>query len=304
MKIVISRKGFDGVTGGVPSPIFEDDRLSSLPIPYKKGKPYNDISIRHRSQSPDLGKIVEDLTKGKILGCHTAHLDPDLDAAAIARLTGWRGIFGQSGAAQGGLDNNNVGEGDLFLFFGRFGRVELDPKGVVQSVRGQYNKHVLFGWLRIDAKYTLPSRSDPELPLDALPTWARYHPHVIHSDLEARPNAIYTATDKLDPNLDLPGCGLFPNFRSELCLTHPDQPLPSLWRLPSWMNPWRDLEHPRRPPTQLTNQNQWSGSNDQFANVNTNMGKIGQEIIYDADAYPEAWPWAKALIAKCCGLAQ
>jgi hypothetical protein len=35
MKIVLSRKGFDGTYGGFPSPILEDGLMISLPIPIK-----------------------------------------------------------------------------------------------------------------------------------------------------------------------------------------------------------------------------------------------------------------------------
>jgi hypothetical protein len=35
MKLILSRKGFDSSTGGIPSPIFPDGRMVSLPIPDK-----------------------------------------------------------------------------------------------------------------------------------------------------------------------------------------------------------------------------------------------------------------------------
>ena len=38
MKIIISRKGFDSISGGVPSPIFPDGKILSLPIPDKNSK--------------------------------------------------------------------------------------------------------------------------------------------------------------------------------------------------------------------------------------------------------------------------
>ncbi len=33
VKLILSRKGFDSSSGGVPSPIFSDGRMLSLPIP-------------------------------------------------------------------------------------------------------------------------------------------------------------------------------------------------------------------------------------------------------------------------------
>jgi len=38
MKIILSRKGFDSTYGGFPSPIFEDGRMISLPIPISHEK--------------------------------------------------------------------------------------------------------------------------------------------------------------------------------------------------------------------------------------------------------------------------
>jgi len=45
MKIIFSRKGFDSSTGGVPSPIFPDGKILSLPIPDKLSPiKYKDIN--------------------------------------------------------------------------------------------------------------------------------------------------------------------------------------------------------------------------------------------------------------------
>ena len=49
------------------------------------------------------------------------------------------GIFGQAGSSQTELKNNNVGPGDLFLFFGWFKNF---------SIKGR-DLHHLFGWLQI-----------------------------------------------------------------------------------------------------------------------------------------------------------
>jgi hypothetical protein len=45
MRIIFSRKGFDSSSGGVPSPIFPDGRMLSLPIPDRLSRiAYADIS--------------------------------------------------------------------------------------------------------------------------------------------------------------------------------------------------------------------------------------------------------------------
>ena len=102
MKIIFSRKGFDSTAGGIPS-IKIGKKLQSLPIPYKKNTltTYNHLN---------LGKDVKYLSKNKIRPSDTCHHDPNL-------ITGQ---FGQVGAAQTHLENNKVGTGDLFLFWGWF----------------------------------------------------------------------------------------------------------------------------------------------------------------------------------------
>ena len=49
MKIIFSRKGFDSVSGRVPSPILPDGRLLSLPIPDKGSSIRYDDLLAYRS---------------------------------------------------------------------------------------------------------------------------------------------------------------------------------------------------------------------------------------------------------------
>ena len=112
MKIILSRKGFDSSSGGKPSPIFPDGRLVSLPIPDAQSPIYYD---NIRWQEYNLGSIVSDLTHGKILPEHPAHLDPDINIENLKRDSKWKPIFGQTGASQGHLRNCNIQNGDIFL---------------------------------------------------------------------------------------------------------------------------------------------------------------------------------------------
>ncbi len=121
MKLILSRKGFDSSAGGVPSPIFPDGRMVSLPIPDKKSVvTYGEIQYEGGS----IGPLVEELTGGRILSKYRAHIDPDIARDSLPRQRGWRPIFGQTGQAQGHLRKSDVGVGDLFLFFGLFRCVE------------------------------------------------------------------------------------------------------------------------------------------------------------------------------------
>lgn len=281
--------------------------MVSLPIPYKNGIPYGDIRIG-LPEFDCMGSIVAELTKGRITAESTAHLDPDLASLSIHREGGWKGTFGQSFLQQSHLDKNHVGRGDLFLFFGLFCNVKRSATGKLQFIEGEL-KHVIFGWLMVDQKYRLPDKANQNVPLEQLPTWARYHPHVQYAGLEPNPNALYAATSKLDCDGSIPGWGLFPKFKDDLCLSHPNllrdrhgksKDLPSLWRLPAWMYPWQKPQ--RTPMTQFRNQKSWSIPQGLHTTLDTSKGRKGQESILNSSEYPEAWPWAVNLIKTYRGL--
>src|SRR5690348_14530575 len=100
MKIILSRKGFDSASGGVPSPIMPDGRLVSLPIPYEK----NELTFGQLALEVDgdpIGKLVTDLTRNRFTDKSRCHLDPDLNRDAVRRRpVNWRPAFGQSDRAQ------------------------------------------------------------------------------------------------------------------------------------------------------------------------------------------------------------
>lgn len=282
MRIILSRKGFDSSWGGVPSPIMPSGALLSLPIP----SPHS--PIRFGEVAPGghaLGPLVEDLTGGRVTAGHGAHLDPDLRPEAYPRHPGWRPLFGQDGAAQGHLANQAVGPGDLFLFFGWFRRVERRPEGY-RFVRGAPDLHVLYGWLQVGAILA------PEA--EAGPTWAHYHPH-FHLDAESN-NVVYVACKRLalgEPLAGAPGAGVFPRYRPHLCLTDPGRTR-SVWRLPRWFHPGED-----RPPLSYhTKRARWTRAGDHAL---LRSVPRGQEFVLDADHYPQALPWARALITMRSG---
>jgi hypothetical protein len=177
-----------------------------------------------------LGDIVADLTRGKITPDQAAHLDPDLDALSVSRQPHWRPIFGQVGAAEQHLQNHGVGDGDVFVFYGWFRQVERSSNGY-RYVRDAPDLHVIFGWLQIERRIPLASRSE-------LPLWALYHPHCQYTD-PSRPESLYLSTPNLRlPGIDtrVPGAGVFRRYSPDLCLTGRDHTL-SIWRLPGWMYP-------------------------------------------------------------------
>jgi len=123
MRVILSRKGFDSYYGGYPSPILPDRRMISLPIPLS-GDPicYKDLKINQNESLYELMSKLE--PKVKIKGKQTelkkqkrCHLDPDIYYFLIDREKGWTPLFGQIKAAQSHLENRNITEGGLFLFF-------------------------------------------------------------------------------------------------------------------------------------------------------------------------------------------
>lgn len=297
MRIILSRKGFDSTSGGVPSPIFNDETMISLPIPRKSNLMYRQIrSIR--SEFQHLGNIVEPLTEYRLSDSCCAHLDPDLDSRLIDRETDWRGIFGQNGNSQRHLAQ--VKKGDLFLFFGLFRKVGLGGKTGIRYRRGEPPMHVIYGWLRVGDVYRIPEQKDE------VPVWANYHPHIQFQEIESAPNVIYVAAEKLGPQSDLSGWGVFPRFREELCLTDltptvdgKGSPRGRLtrWRLPAWLYPWQEPK--RTPLSQFPNPKDWSVPDGKWTVLDTSKGRKGQESILQCNEYPEALTWAINLIETC-----
>ncbi len=283
MKIILSRKGFDSSAGKVASPILPSGRLCSLPIPTADGENaprYRDILFDGCS----LGKLVHDLTGGKISLDTPAHLDPDLNSASVPRLPGWRGAFGQAGAAERHLQNQGVEAGDVFLFYGWFKQVECCG-GTYRYVRNAPDLHVIFGWLQIEERIPVAERS-------SIPAWACDHVHCRRPQPFAL-DSLYIATERLTLpgiSLDIPGAGIFPRYHSSLCLTD-QEPYESrrMWRLPSWMFPAGDL------PALTYHNNLKFWEQRAYYALLKSAGR-GQEFVLDTVHYPEAVGWLANLI--------
>ena len=284
MRLILSRKGFDSSAGGVPSPIFPDGRMLSLPIPDR----YSEITysaISHAGES--LGTLVSGLTGGAVPDHHGAHLDPDLTASSLPRLPGWRPLFGQAGPAQSHLRNKGVGPGDLFLFFGLFRCVEKH-QGRYRWVPESRPRHVIWGWLQIDN--VLPLTEGRPAGCE----WAGYHPHLKR---EIANNCLYLARDNLQigkRNIGLPGAGVFPCFSASQQLTAADAPMVSLWELPGWFHPGKH----RTPLSYHGDLSRWRRCGNRTAL--RSVGR-GQEFVLDCGQYPEAINWARTLINENYG---
>ncbi len=222
MKIIFSRKGFDGTAGGCPSPIVDGQPLS-LPIPSKMRTP-----TRFRDLHGGVyGNLVNDLTRGKLTPDDWCHLDPDINERSLPRKMGWRGAFGQVAAAQGHLANQRVARGDLFIFWGLFRPVKNDGDWKFVGMR----EHRIWGWLQIGEIIELGpdgSHAVAERP------WLSDHPHT-RAGWGAQ-NVLYLASRELvlgSHVLPLAGSGVFKAGYRLSCA----EARPSTWRVPDWLNP-------------------------------------------------------------------
>ncbi|HEX6482072.1 MAG TPA: hypothetical protein VF043_24780 [Ktedonobacteraceae bacterium] len=287
MKIILSRKGFDSSPGGgeVPSPIFTSGKLCSLPVPERKhtshSRRYEELKMGNLS----LGTVVNDLTQGKIKVGDPAHVDPDLNFTTMPRLQGWKPVFGQEGAAEAHLQNSNVKEGDIFIFYGWFRQVE-QFKSLYRYVRNAPDLHVIFGWLQIERRISVSDRSE-------IPLWALDHAHLTREKHFAL-DSIYISTDYLHlpgTSSNLPGAGTFPKFDPVLCLTAPGMTR-SKWRLPLWFYPARK----KSGLSYHTDLSRWE-SRQEHVLLNT-VGR-GQEFVLDCQDYPEAIAWLSGIFSSC-----
>jgi hypothetical protein len=258
--------------------------MLSLPIPDEDSPTrYRDLLWQGR---PVVGAIVEALTNGRITAAAGAHIDPDLDRSALTRERGWRPLLGQTGAAQGHLQNQGVRSGDVFVFFGLFQNVRKHG-GVLRVLRDSTPQHVIFGWLQVGEVLFVDRCSQNSLK------WAAYHPHT-NREPDAQ-NTLYVACDHLQlpgrRGLKVPGAGVFSRYDPALRLTAPESAKPSLWLLPDWF-------HPKGRDSSLSyhgDTSRWTTADEA---VLLQAVARGQEFILDCDDYPESADWLAELVVR------
>ena len=286
-KLIISRKGFVSGPRGCLSPIFPDGTMFSLPIPSRDAVAFDDL----QHGDVDIASVVAEITNGRIRRRDRVHLDPDLNFNTYRHRKSrpnwqqWRGMLGQAGIAQGHLNQQGVGSGDVFLFFGLYRQVEETAHGW-RFVREAPDLHVLWGWLQVDQKYRVADLGPDDLP------WARHHPHLASGHYDGR-NTVYVAAPMLELGGDeseIPGWGVFRRFDQRLVLTDPDGTGVSNWRLPRWFYP--DGNKP--PLTYHHDLGRWQRDAD-HAYLRT-VGR-GQEFVLCLAHYPEALAWLSNLVS-------
>ena len=207
MKVILSRKGFDSINGGFPSPILPDGTLLSMPIPSDDNiTTYDDLCYNNVRYSEILNQLKP---RKQFSNCH---VDPDIrQNNRVKNIINWKPAFGQCGSAQGVLSNAGVQKGDIFLFFGWFRQVE-NKNGkykFVYSPKTDFYKssdlHIIYGYLEIGEIITEESEICKY-------SW---HPH---SNGNYSNNALYIPSEHLSLDKNLSGYGTL-DFREDRVLT-------------------------------------------------------------------------------------
>lgn len=278
MKIILSRKGFDSKYGGYPSPILDDGRMLSIPIPEA------DSNINYKSlqlnSSISYFDIMSQLfskiktKKGNIdlnqtTGCH---LDPDINKRVLIRQNGWKGLFGQSDIAQKHLHKHGIKEEDIFLFYGWFRKTKRENGRLQYDKLDKNGRHIIFGYLQIGEIVNVSTSN--------LMPWMDYHPHAKWTSEPT--NTLYVAKEHLsDFTSVIPGYGFF-NYDDSLVLSSSGGDRRSEWKLDKVFRKVNITYH---------NQNNWK--------INVfQSNPIGQEFVVDAN--DKVIDWAKKIIERNC----
>jgi hypothetical protein len=289
VKVILSRKGFDTSWGGGASPILPDERMLPLPIPERAGAGEGEaryVSLQSPTGTTYL-ELLRSLFPGKEFKMRgkrqeldeetCAHLDPDLIRSVRSRDGAWRGLVGQSMAAAGHLLKQDVGPGDLFLFWGLFRAAEHGSDGRLRFVREAHAFHAIWGYLQVASVLDAGAG-------DAVP-WAPYHPHFAVRD-RGHPNIVYTGRPALSWSESC-GWGVF-RFREALRLTTPGSVNVSDWRLPALFGPASGVS-----VTYLDDATLWTEAGKY---VSVSVLRQKQELVVSES--PAVTRWARNLVTR------
>lgn len=276
MKIILSRKGFDSQSGGMPSPIMPDGTLLSIPIPDEDGETtYHDLSYDGKTYY----EIIQELNPriAQKLKDSKCHVDPDMLNRYNAKVEGWKPAFGQHGIHQIHLEKQEVGIGDIFLFYGWFRQTELDNAGKLRFVNSNkdntVDKHVIFGYMEIGEIITNNNQISSEFD---------YHPHALEKYKDSPNNVLYIPKSTFSLNSEIRGYGML-NYAPVRQLTKEEHKR-SEWDLPEC---FKDIEISYHE----NNSYGWEEGKDYFRSAYR-----GQEFVVKSELSEPMQNWLKEVI--------
>lgn len=260
MKVILSRKGFDLGNGDCASPILPDGTLLSMPIPSFDNTSYQSLNIDIEGfGNKTYANVARELNPRRLFDL--CHLDPDIRRDACERPADWKPAFGQAYGSLTHLKNNDIKEGDLFLFFGWFRQTELF-EGKLRFVKKAPSLHVIYGYLQIGEIINNPNEKN-------IPDWLKIHPHFTKKYSDN--NAIFIARDNLTWDKSKEGAGCL-TLDKKLVLTKEGHSR-SHWDLPE---EFKNIS--------ITNHSAKSWKSDYFKSVD-----IGQEFVFEESPIVEEW---------------
>ncbi len=318
-KVVLSRKGFDGSTGGgfspfdpktgkyilLPIPEREKDWQKSNPLQFEKIKIKNnyfegwgaanlrELMERGNYWLPEIrGNKKEQREESEY-----AHFDPWLGPCPWleGESNHQIGAFGQAGTAQSHLRKQRVGKGSLFLFYSRF---RPFPRAQV-SWQGFSPKHLneglyfIYGWLRVGEVFDKFEDIDSSklLSEEEKTDLKERHPHGKRSYFEEckhKNNTIYIADKRLfDDSDDFCGSYYFPKLTCALLLTATDSEQGSNWISTRWKLPGFFYQPEHRPSYLKGPERDWQKADGDSCYV-TIPGR-GQEFVFDGSDDFDRW---------------
>lgn len=261
-----------------------------IPEPYRKAEKSTNTKLDsiHFGEE-NLGELAKEVYS-KDLSKDNLHLDPDLHHSARPdRHPKWKGAFGQAQSSLGHLKNFDVGEGDLFLFFGNFIHYK-DCNRSNSFAKDALPFHALFGYLHVGEVLKVDGKEDQS----ELEEIYKDHPHIRYRDYyksKAKQkkggysNAIFIASDELAKGI--PGWGTF-TYDESLRLSAPGYNK-SVWKLPACFR-----YNKNRPITYNENKKNFCNLSDDEVLLKT-AGR-GQEFVIK-DPSREMVDWAMELIS-------
>lgn len=277
MKVILSRKGFDSQSGGMPNPILPDGTLLALPIPSESGSTkYSDVLYEEKTYLDIIQELNSNIAQ-KLSNTY-CHVDPDIKHCYQNPAENWKPAFGQSGLSEKHLIKQNVDKGDIFLFYGWFRHTEYDEKGKLRFVRklpdnaNTIDKHVIYGYMEVKEK--IRSRKQ-------ILEWYGYHPHAQEKYLDLSDNALYIPADRLSIDGHVKGYGWL-NYQPIRQLTK-EAHKRSEWDIPDCFKNISITYHGKAGYG-------WSAGNDYFKSAYR-----GQEFVLEANK--EIVEWVRDVIS-------